>query len=163
MTVTSIPREIATERNVIMNVDIQVETTINRPVLVIAAYAGDPSNAPRWYRRIDTAVWVTQPPVQVGSQVTFRAKFLGKELVYTYEIVELTPAVSLTMRTAQGPFPMETTYTWSAITESSTRMTLRNHGQPTGFSKFTAPLMSTAMKRAMTQDLRQLKTILETA
>ena len=146
-----------------MNVNVQVETTINRPVSVVAEYAGDPSNAPRWYRRIDAAVWVTQAPVQVGSQVTFRAKILGKQLLYTYEIVELTPAVSLTMRSSQGPFPMETSYTWAPITESSTRMTLRNHGQPTGFSAFTAPLMSIAMKRAMTQDLRQLKTILETA
>ena len=77
--------------------------------------------------------------------------------------MELSPGASLTMRTAQGTFPMETTYTWAVITESSTRMTLRNHGHPTGFSAFTAPLMSIAMKRAMTQDLRQLKSILEAA
>ncbi len=40
-------------------------------------------------------------------------------------------------------------------------MTLRNQGEPTGFSKLTRPLISIAMKRAMTQDLHQLRAILE--
>lgn len=144
-----------------MSVNVEVETIINRPIAVVAAYAGDPSNAPHWYRRIDSADWVTDPPARIGSQITFRARFLGKALVYTYAISELTPETSLTMRTAQGPFPMETTYTWTAVADNATRMTLRNQGEPTGFSKLTRPLISIAMKRAMTQDLHQLRAILE--
>ena len=143
------------------SVNLLVETTVNRPVAAVAAYAGDPSNAPTWYRRIATAEWITAPPLRIGSRIRFRAKFLGKQLMYTYEVVELTPGASLTMRTAEGPFPMETTYTWAPAGDEATRMTLRNNGEPTGFSKLTAPLMATAMKRAMTQDLRQLKAILE--
>lgn len=122
---------------------------------------GDPSNAPRWYRRIKTADWVAHSPLRVGSRVTFSAKFLGKQLVYTYEVIEFTPGESMTMRTAEGPFPMETTYTWAPVDISSTHMTLRNQGEPAGFSKLAAPLMSMAMKRAMRQDLQELKTVLE--
>jgi hypothetical protein len=65
------------------------------------------------------------------------------------------------MRTAEGPFPMETSYEWEAITSGGTRMRLRNRGQPGGFSSLAAPLMEAAMRRANRKDLEQLKAILE--
>ena len=80
---------------------------------------------------------------------------------YTYEFVELIPGRRLVMRTQQGPFPMETTYTWDPEPGGSTRMTLRNRGEPAGFSKVMAPLMKPAMRRANRKDLAALKAILE--
>jgi len=65
------------------------------------------------------------------------------------------------MRTQQGPFPMETTYTWAAVSDGSTRMTLRNRGQPSGFATLIAPFMAPAMRRANRKDLAKLKSILE--
>ncbi len=93
--------------------------------------------------------------------MAFVAKFLGRRLAYTYEIVDLVPDQRLVMRTAQGPFPMETTYTWDSVGESKTRMTLRNRGEPSGFSKLSAPLMAAAMRRANKKDLAHLKAWLE--
>ena len=51
----------------------------------------------------------------LGSRVTFRAQFLGRRLRYTYEITEFEPLARLVMRTAKGPFPMQTTHTWAAL------------------------------------------------
>ena len=144
-----------------MAVDVTVTTRINRPPAEVAAYASDPSNAPTWYRRISSVDWVTDPPAVQGSRMMFCAKFMGRNLRYTYEIIDLHPGQTLAMRTSEGPFPMNTVYTWSGIGADATQMTLRNHGVPTGFSKLTAPLMSFAMRRAMTQDLAALKRILE--
>ncbi len=144
-----------------MSVDVQVETTINRSPVVVAAFAGDPTNAPRWYANIRSVDWQTPPPVAVGSRMDFVAHFLGRRLAYTYEVVELEAVRRLMMRTADGPFPMETTYTWEPAGEHATRMTLRNRGNPAGFSRFAAPLMERAMRRATTKDLARLKVMLE--
>jgi len=144
-----------------MDVDVVTETTIGRPADVVAAYAADPSNAPQWYKNIESVKWETPPPVQLGSRLAFVARFLGRRLAYTYEIVELVADQRLVMRTAQGPFPMETTYTWTAVDDGSTHMTLRNRGEPAGFSKLASPIMVAAMRRANTNDLRALRSILE--
>ncbi len=115
-----------------MTVDVQVETQIARPVDEVAAYAGDPTNAPEWYANIRQVTWQTEPPVREGSRMDFVAQFLGRRLAYTYEVVELVPGERLVMRTADGPFPMETTYTWEPSADGGTRMTLRNRGNPSG-------------------------------
>lgn len=97
-----------------MQVDVTVSTVINRPPAAVAAYAGDPGNAPEWYVNIRSVEWETEPPARVGSRMAFVAQFLGRRLAYTYEVTELVPGERLVMRTAQGPFPMQTTYTWAA-------------------------------------------------
>ena len=142
-------------------VDVSTATTIGRSKEVVAAFAGDPARAPEWYARISSAELQTEPPLKVGSRIAFIAHFLGRQLSYTYEIVELVPDERLVMRTAQGPFPMETSYVWEATQDGSTRMTLRNRGTPGGFSRLLAPLMKGSIRRANKKDLRALKELLE--
>ena len=143
------------------NVDVSTEIVIDCPRNRVASYAGNPDNVPNWYVNIKSIEWITEPPAVVGSQIGFVAHFLGRRLEYTYAIVELIPGERLVMRTAEGQFPMETTYTWEAIDESTTRMTLRNRGRPSGFSAVVAPLMSRMMRRANRKDLVRLKQVLE--
>jgi len=144
-----------------MAVDVVTDIIIDRPRAEVAGYAGDPSNAPSWYVNIKSVEWETPPPLAVGSKMAFVAQFLGRRLAYTYEVAELVVGRRLVMRTAQGPFPMETTYTWQEVSPTSTRMTLRNRGEPSGFSKLAAPLMASAMRRANRKDLAHLKAVLE--
>ncbi len=144
-----------------MAVDVITEIEIDRPASEVADYAADPSNAPEWYDNIKSIAWVSEPGVRVGARMTFVAQFLGRRLEYTYEIVEFVEGERLVMRTAQGPFPMETTYTWEPISAGRCRMSLRNRGNPTGFSKLMAPMMVPAMRRANRKDLAKLRQIVE--
>jgi hypothetical protein len=142
-------------------IDVLTPMVIDRPRREVASFAGDSTNAPKWYVNIKSVEWKTAPPLAVGSRVAFVAHFLGRRLAYTYEIVELVAETRLVMRTAEGPFPMETTYTWDDAAAGSTLMTLRNRGQASGFSTLWAPFIAGAMKRATRKDLGKLKALLE--
>src|SRR4051794_16225602 len=146
-----------------MAVDVLSEIVIDAAPERVAEYAGDPSNAPAWYVNIVSVEWQTAPPVAVGSRMDFVAKFLGRRLAYTYEVVELVPGERLVMRTAQGPFPMATSYQWEPAGASATGMTLRNHGEPAGYSRVVAPFMARAVRRANVKDLARLKQLLESS
>lgn len=144
-----------------MAVDVLTEITIARPLSEVAAYAADPGNAPEWYTNIESVVWRTEPPIQIGSEMTFVARFMGRRLSYTYRAEEFVPADRLKMSTIEGPFPMETTYTWAAVGENETRMTLRNRGGATGLMGLLGPVEAIAVRRATKKDLHRLRAILE--
>jgi len=144
-------------------VDVLTEVEIERPRAEVAEFAANPDNAPRWYANIESVQWKTEPPVSVGARVAFVARFLGQRLAYTYEVKTLLPGELLVMATDEGPFPMETTYTWTDTAERGTRMTLRNRGEPSGFSRISGPVMAAAMRRANRKDLAELKQILESS
>ncbi len=146
-----------------MPIDVVSEITIERSPEAVAAYSANPENAPAWYANIQSIEWKTSPPLAVGSRIAFIAHFFGRRMSYVYEIAELTFGSKLIMRTRQGPFPMETTYTWEPAGEGMTRMTLRNRGNPSGFSLLVMPFMALAMRRANRKDLQLLKKILEKA
>lgn len=144
-----------------MAVDVVSEIEIRRPREEVSAFAGDPGNAPAWYKNVKSVEWETPPPAAVGSRMRFRARFLGSKLEYTYEVQAIDPGRRLVMATSQGPFPMETTYTWDDAGRDTTKMTLRNRGEPIGLASASVRLMTRAIRRANEADLRRLKTLLE--
>jgi uncharacterized membrane protein len=142
-------------------VDVRTEIEIDRPRNDVAEYATNPENAPSWYEHIHAVKWNSAKPLEIGTRIVFGAHFLGRRLDYVYEVKELDPGERLVMATAEGPFPMETTYAWEDTPDGGTRMSLRNRGQPRGFSRVTAIFLSRAMRKANTDDLRRLKAVLE--
>jgi hypothetical protein len=120
-----------------MTVDIRTEIEIARPRAVVAEYAANPDNAMSWYANITSVEWRSPRPLSVGSRIEF------------------------VMGTAEGPFPMETTYTWSDSPSGGTLMTLRNQGEPAGFAKVATPMMAKSMERANRKDLAMLKATVE--
>ena len=142
-------------------VDVTTSVEIARPRQVVAAYAADPDHVRDWYANIDRVTWETERPLSIGTRLAFVARFLGRTLSYTYQVTDFVPAERLVMATAEGAFPMETTYTWTYLPGRGTRMTLRNRGTPSGFAGITARFRVAAMRRANRKDLATLKSLLE--
>jgi hypothetical protein len=146
-----------------MAVDVVTSIEIARPRTVVAAYAADPDHATYWYSNIASVEWQTPRRAVEGSRIAFVARFLGRRLAYTYLIREVIPDERFVMSTDQGPFPMQTTYTWADTSSGGTLMTLRNTGEPSGFGTLAAPVIAAAMRRANRKDLARLREILELA
>lgn len=142
-------------------VNVVTEITINCPISKVSEYATNPDHAPEWYVNINSVEWKTPKPLRLGSQIAFKASFLGRELAYVYEIVEFVPQKKFAMKTANGPFPMKTIYTFQAIDENHTRMILQNKGNPKGFNKIMSLFMPVMMRRANIKDLKKIKANLE--
>ena len=94
-----------------MPVDVRTEAEIDRPRREVAAYAADPDNATAWYENIKSVEWKTERPLAIGSRIGFVATFLGVTSPHLRG-EGTVPAERLVMRTTNGPFAMETTYTW---------------------------------------------------
>jgi hypothetical protein len=144
-----------------MPVDVRCQNDIARPRVEVAAYSGDLDHTTEWYENIRAVEWKTPRPLAVGSQIAFVAQFMGRPLAYTYEVTELIAGERLVMRTSDGPFPMETSYTWEDNAGGGTRMMLRNRREPAGFGKLAGPAIAGAMRHANRKDLKRLKGILE--
>ena len=140
---------------------VKTEIIIDVPLNLVYAYVADPDNAPEWYENIDSMTWITDKKVVQGAKMDFRARFMGRELAYTYEITQLIPNEIMVMATNEGPLAMTTVYEWSKVDEGRTRFLLINKGEPKGFAKVAKPLMSTMMAKANKKDLENLKIILE--
>jgi Polyketide cyclase / dehydrase and lipid transport len=144
-----------------MDVDVVTEIIIDRPRTAVAAFAMDPDNATKWYRNIQSVEWKSAKPLQLGSRFAFVARFLGRTISYTYVVKEVRADELFVMAASEGPFAMETTYSWSDSPIGGTTMRLRNRGAPSGFGKIAPRAMAAAMRRANQADLRRLKKILE--
>jgi uncharacterized membrane protein len=146
-----------------MTVDVSTEIDIDRPRVEVAAFAMDPDNATSWYQNITSVEWETPRPLSVGSRIAFTARFLGRSLAYAYEVKELVSGERFIQSTTEGPFPMKTIYRWETLPSGGTRMYLQNRGEPSGSSRFVAPILSRAMRRANRKDLQRLKSIMESS
>src|SRR5947207_15740988 len=103
-----------------MSVDVFTEIVIERPRAEVASFASNPDNDPAWYVNIKSVEWESQPPLRVGSGVSFVAHFLGKRLTYTYEAIEFVPHERLIIRDTQAPLPKEIPDTWQGRSRRGT-------------------------------------------
>ena len=136
-----------------MDADVVTDIEIDRPRSQVADYASNPDNATEWYENIKKVEWKSPRPLREGAQVAFEAEFMGNKMEYTYEIAEYIPGEKLVMKTASGPFDMQTKYKFSDTPGGGTKMELSNLAHDPG--------MASAIEEANRKDLARLKSILE--
>ena len=143
-----------------MRVQVRTAIEIERPRSEVAAFASNPGNAIKWCADVRGVKWNNRP-LAVGSRLAFVAAFLGRETDYIYEVTELVPGERFVMSRDEGPFLMETTYSWEDTDGGGTRMTMQSRGDPSGLSVLLVPVLLSAMRRAGRKDLGKLKALLE--
>ncbi|MCH8850803.1 MAG: SRPBCC family protein [Chloroflexi bacterium] len=142
-----------------MGIDITAEVTIERPREAVAAFAMDSANDPAWIGGVVESKALTDGPFGKGSKVGRTAKFLGRRMEYTTEVVEYEPSALVAMR-AESPFPMTIRYEF-VERAGRTLARIRVTGEGSGFYNLAAPLLAMMVKRNVSRDLRTLKRLLE--
>ena len=144
-----------------MAIDITAEVTIDRKREDVAWFAMYPENDPVWIGGIVEAKMVTEPPFGKGTRVARVAKFMGRRMEYTPEVIGYEPGKLLEMST-DVPFEMTIRYEFEDAGDG-TLARIRVQGEGSGFYRLAAPLLARVVKRNVSSDLRTLKRLLESS
>jgi polyketide cyclase/dehydrase/lipid transport protein len=145
-----------------VGIDVTAETTIAAPRDRVATYAMDHRNDPVWIGGVSESELLGEPPIVLGSRVRRVASFLGKRIEYVNEVERLDPGSLMVMRSVKSPFPMRVTYGFEDD-GAGTRARVRVEGDAKPAYRLAQPLMARAVQRAISADVRRLKSELERA
>ena len=136
----------------------QVEVT--RPSQEVFAYISNFENNPEWQSGQIEAKFTSEPPLQVGSTYDQVAKFLGRQIISQFEVIEFEADRKVKASSMAGSFPITFTRVVEPI-DGGTRVTAIVEGDGRGFFKLAEPLLAWMVRRSVDSDYRNLKQILE--
>jgi hypothetical protein len=134
---------------------------IERPGSEVFEFVSEFPNNPKWQRGQVACIWTSDPPLRVGSTYDQHARFLGKDLVNRFEVVELDPGHRVKFTSRGGTFPLTITRTVEPLGEQRCRFTEAVEGDPSGVYRIAEPLLRLMVKRTIARDFPVLKSLLE--
>jgi uncharacterized membrane protein len=134
---------------------------IERPADEVFAFVSEFPNNPRWRRGQRDCRWTSEPPLRVGSTYDQHARFLGRDMVNAFRVVDLEPGRRVTFTSTSGTFPLTITRTVEPLTATRSRFTEHVRGEPDGFFRLAEPLLRPLVKATIKRDFPRLKALLE--
>lgn len=139
-----------------------IHVEVNRSAAEVFAYLDEVENNPEWLSGMQSARWTTDPPRGVGSRYEQVARFLGKEIRTTFEVVDHQPGRSVTIRSLEGSsFPLTVTREVAPLGEHRCRVTETVESDPSGFYRVAGPLLHAMVRMRIQRDYRSLARRLE--
>ena len=140
---------------------VAVTKDIERPAGDVFAFVSNFENNPRWQRGMRSCRWTSAPPHGVGSTYDQVARFLGKEIVSSFEVVEHDPGRRVKITSTAGPFPITETRVVAPRGERGATVTAVVEGDASGFFRLAAPVLRLLVERSVRGDYGRLKDLLE--
>jgi uncharacterized membrane protein len=141
---------------------IRVETSvhIDRPSEEVFAFTANFENNPLWQSGQVEARFTSEGPLHVGSTYDQVAKFLGRQIASTFEVVEYMPGRRVKASSTSGSFPI----TFTRMVEAAgggADVSAVIEGDSGGFFKLAEPLLGRMVQRSVEADYRNLKQLME--
>lgn len=141
---------------------IRVETSVvvDGPRDKVFAFISNFENNPRWQSGMQEAKFTSAGSLRVGSTYTQVAKFLGRRVESTFEVIEYEPNHRVKATSISGSFPI----TFTRIVEpldKATKVTAIIEGDASGFFKLAEPLLARMVQKSVDADYARLKDLLE--
>ena len=138
-----------------------VEVLIARPLEVVFGFVADVRNRPSWDDRVDSEELTSPEPIGVGSTVRTELRSMGKDYVYTWEIVEHEPPTRMKVESTSGPVPTTLEFQFAG-TDGGTQVNAAVKGRPTGMLRLLQPMIARTTQKNLDRGYSRLKTVLET-
>ncbi|MDX6554989.1 MAG: hypothetical protein QOD86_1184 [Miltoncostaeaceae bacterium] len=140
---------------------IAVGVDVARPANDVFAFVADVENNPRWQRGMRSCRWTSPPPVGVGSTYDQTARFLGKDVVSSFRVVEHLPGRRIRLVSTAGPFPIVETRSVQPLGDGLAHVSAIVEGDAGGFFRIAGPVLRALVARSVRGDYARLKRLLE--
>jgi uncharacterized membrane protein len=141
---------------------IRVETSVfvRRPPEQVFAFISNFENNPEWQSGMVAARFTSEGPLGVGSTYTQVAKFLGRRVESTFEVIAYQPGRMVKATSTSGSFPITFTR-FVEPQEGGCQVTAIVEGDASGFFRLAEPLLAGMVRRSIKADYVNLKAMLE--
>jgi uncharacterized membrane protein len=134
---------------------------IDRPAAEVFAFVSEFTNNPQWQRGQRECRWTSPPPLQVGSTYEQHARFLGRDLVNSFRVIELEPGRRIRFTSTAGTFPLTIIRTVEPLGDARARFTEHVAGDPRGVYRIAEPILRRLVSGTIKRDFPRLKALLE--
>ena len=140
---------------------VEVAVTVARPADVAFAWLSNFEKAPLWQSGVVEAHFTSSPPLHIGSTYTQRSKFLGRDILFNFEIIDYEPNRRIEFKAVSGTFPVHIVR-WVEPAPEGAVVHALIRGDATGLFKLAGPLLDRMTQRQIEGDYARLKQVLET-
>jgi hypothetical protein len=141
-------------------IKVDVEQYIERSPQAVFDFIANFENGPAWQSGMTSGHFITPPPLAVGSRYAQEARFMGRPIQTTFEVVTYEPGRLVKIDTISGSFPITITRAVRAQGEGCV-VSATVEGEASGFFKLAEPLLKRQVNVSVEADYRALKALLE--
>ena len=141
--------------------EVTASIEIDRPANVVFDFLADMENNPKWQKGQQYCEWTSEPPLKLGSTYDQRARFLGKEIISSFEVVEYESGRRIRIKTTSGTMPIDVTREVTPRSEQHCEVTALIKGDPPRLLRLLGPFLNTMVRSSVNKDYQRLKSILE--
>ena len=131
------------------------------------AFVADAEHNPSWQQGMVSCRWTTPGPIGVGSVYEQHARFLGRDVHSTFEVVEYDEGRRIRIRTTRSTIALDVTRAVEAVAPEETGAGLARsrvravvRGGPTGPAAVLDPVTRVLVGRSVRADYRRLEALL---
>jgi len=142
-------------------VEVETSVLINQPTERVFEFVTTPENDAQWMIGVESRDHTPGEPAGVGSTSQSEMRFLGVSVTVTWEVTEYEPPTRIEVKTIEGPVSVEAEYTFEAVGEGQTKVTVHGEADVGGIFSLAEPLVERMAQRQWEASFENLKDVLE--
>jgi uncharacterized protein YndB with AHSA1/START domain len=142
-------------------IEVETSVVVNQPIEKVFKFVTTPENDAQWMIGVESRDHTPGEPAGVGSTSQSEMRFLGVSVTVTWEVIGYEPPTKIAVKTIEGPIPVEAEYTFEAVDEDTTKVSVRGEADVSGIFSLAEPLVERMATRQWDASFENLKDVLE--
>lgn len=142
-------------------IEVRVSRDVGQSPQEVFAFWSDWTNNPSWQKGMESCTWTSEPPLRIGSTYDQVARFLGRPIISSFEVVEYEPDRKVRIKTTKSTLPLDITREVRPGPDGGTTLAAVIRGEPQGLMKRFEGLAQKMVERNVNADYDRLKAVFD--